>query len=57
MSNHPLYKRAEKAVEEMFSDTSVSKATTKEALEELASQIDLWLDVIEADMESDNGED
>lgn len=41
--------RAKKDIEAIFGDTSVSRAETREALEELASQIETYLESLQDD--------
>jgi hypothetical protein len=43
MSKHPQYDRARRALDDVFGDTTVSLETTREALVELASDIDGFL--------------
>ena len=46
MAHEQLVKRAEKAIEAVFSDTSVDQQTTRESLEELQEAIQMRLDAL-----------
>lgn len=49
--NRELYSKAEAAIEELFSDTSVSLQQAIENLEELKGTIDMYISALEEDME------
>ena len=48
-----LLQRAEKAIEELFSDTSVSQETTLDSLETLVEDLGLRIEAIKCDMEAE----
>lgn len=43
------------AIDEMFGDTSVSKQTTLDLLEELQSEVDSKVDALKADIKHEEG--
>lgn len=47
MNNKELLKAAKEAVQELFSDTSVSQTQCRENLEEIKADIDGYLDTLE----------
>ena len=51
MSNEDLFKRAEEAIDKLFSDQSVSAQKALENMEELASDIEVKIDALKEDIE------
>jgi hypothetical protein len=46
MTNDELIEAAKKAITDLFGDTSVSKSTTRENLNELISEIEIMIDTL-----------
>jgi hypothetical protein len=51
MDNDELLEKAKSAIDNLFSDTSVSRAKCRENLEDLQSEIETKLDALRADDE------
>lgn len=47
-------KKAEQAIDEIFGDTRVSKSETLDALEELASNLDVKIDLLRSDIDNES---
>lgn len=54
MSDHPLYERAREAISAVHGDTSVGRDKTREALEELASDIECALMALDEEDAADD---
>jgi len=53
MTNDELYDQAKKAIDELYSDMSVSQETTIENLETLIAEMEIMIDALEEDMDHD----
>lgn len=49
MTHDELVKRAKQAIEAVFADRSVSPEETRESLEELQGEIEIWVDSLPSD--------
>jgi len=47
-----LTQQSKEAIDDLFSDTSVSQEVTLDALKEIREQLDLLIECIESDLES-----
>jgi polyhydroxyalkanoate synthesis regulator phasin len=50
MSNEELYQKAENAIEELFSDTSVTPQKCAENMQELRDRIDEYVESLESEL-------
>ena len=49
MANHPKYEAAREALSDVHGDTTVDRETTRDALQELAADIDGMLEALNED--------